>query len=88
MNEPSFIQRWRNAIMSLGREVNQTPIEPKPMTDEQWLRRCAARFVRRGNVDPHIAASYAEAAFENVADFGFENDPEGAADCEMSYWSE
>ncbi|HEF4736141.1 hypothetical protein KTD19_26410 [Burkholderia multivorans] len=56
------------------------------MTDAEWLRRCAARFVQRANVDQQTANSFAEAVFENVADFGFENDPEGAADCEMSHW--
>lgn len=77
----TFLQRWRN-IISGRRTVTGT------MTDAEWLHRCAARFMQRGNVDQRIADSFAEAAFENVADFGFENDPEGAADCEMSYWND
>ncbi|WP_321799770.1 hypothetical protein [Burkholderia sp. BCC1988] len=76
MKTPSFFQRGREAIL-----------DPRPMSDAEWLRRCAARFVQRGNVEQRIADSFAEAAFENVADFGFEDDPEGAADCEMSYWN-
>ncbi|WP_155741271.1 hypothetical protein [Burkholderia pseudomultivorans] len=75
----SFLQRWRNLIAGRSTVTGA-------MTDAEWLRRCAARFVQRANVDQQTANSYAEAVFENVADFGFENDPEGAADCEMSYW--
>ncbi|MBU9468613.1 hypothetical protein LGM75_24660 [Burkholderia multivorans] len=81
MREPSFFQRWRTAILGLGRE-------PEIMTDEQWLKRCAARFVERAHVNETIARSFAESCFEDIADFGFENDPEGAADCEMSYWGD
>lgn len=77
----TFLQRWRDAI--LGR-----PATSEKISDAEWLRRCAARFVLRAGVEQSIADSFAEAAFENVADFGFEDDPEGAADCEMSYWSE
>ncbi|MCL4664449.1 hypothetical protein L0Z16_03445 [Burkholderia multivorans] len=81
MTTPSFLQRWRAAILG-------QPDVAEKISDAEWLRRCAARFVQRADVEQRIADSFAEAAFENVADFGFENDPEGAADSEMSYWSE
>ncbi|WP_321944669.1 hypothetical protein [Burkholderia cenocepacia] len=81
MTTDSFLQRWRNVILGRSSVTGE-------MTDAQWLKRCAARFVQRAGVEQRIADSFAEAAFENVADFGFENDPEGAADHEMSYWND
>ncbi|WP_232436621.1 hypothetical protein [Burkholderia ubonensis] len=87
MTIASFLHRLRSAIFEQDIPSDDDSRD-ETITESAWLRRCAARFVRRGNVDQHIADSYAIAAFENAADFGFENDPEGAADCEMSYWSD
>lgn len=87
MTTTSFLQRWLAAILGLPAAPNDDAPAGQ-ITESAWLRRCAARFVRRGNVEQHIADSYAIAALESAADFGFENDPEGAADCEMSYWSD
>ncbi|MCA7902899.1 hypothetical protein LGM39_26360 [Burkholderia cepacia] len=81
MTTTSFLQHWRSAILG-------QPAAAEKISDAEWLRRCAARFVQRAGVEQRIADSFAEAVFENVADFGFENDPEGAADCEMSYWND
>lgn len=56
----------------------------KRLTDEEFMRRLRARFVE-------VAGDGADAVADNaeIADWrdGYENDPEGAADSEMEYWS-
>lgn len=55
-----------------------------PITEAEWMRRLRARLVARadeGADDVADAVSFAEWSD------GFENDPEGAADEEISYWS-
>ena len=56
------------------------------MDSDEWLRRYRQRFIDRAQVTPTQAALIAEAeSFECLSEF-FEDDPEGAADEEMSYW--
>jgi hypothetical protein len=63
------------------------PEAPTP-TREQWLERCAARF---RSVCPSMsvedAKGLAESQLENLNDDLTEN-PEDAADDEMSYWGD
>lgn len=55
---------------------------------DEWLRRYAAQIVKRANVSPELADECAHAAPFEVLSEMFEDDPEGAADEEMSCWSE
>jgi hypothetical protein len=57
-----------------------------PLTREQWLERCAARFRSVAAMKPELARSFAETQLESLKDDLTEN-PEDAADDEMSYWT-
>lgn len=54
------------------------------LTDDEFMRRLRARFIERGGEG-------ADAVADNVTveewREGFENEPEDAADEEMSYWT-
>lgn len=55
----------------------------KTISEEEWMRRLRARFVK---IAGEGADDVADAvAYEEWRD-GWEDDPEGAADEEMSYW--
>lgn len=64
------------------------------MTKEEWLSRCAVRYVERGGVDPERAKEFAQACFEAQDDgesaFSESADynPEACADEDMSYWTD
>ncbi len=51
-----------------------------------WLRRYAARFMVVAGLTQQQADACANAETFEVLSDGFEDDPEGAADMEMSYW--
>jgi len=60
------------------------------MTEQEWLDRYKRRFMERAALSDGEAQHLVD---EAVADFAeasemFEDDPEGAADEEMSYWSD
>lgn len=51
---------------------------------EDWLRRCAQRFIEKGGLDEDTAMAFAEACWD-----AYDRDidaPESAADEDMSYW--
>ena len=53
------------------------------LTEAEWMRRLRARFIERaGEGADEIADATTFAEWSD----GFEDDPEGAADEEMSYW--
>lgn len=57
-----------------------------PIEREEWLRRYAARFVAVAGVSPEFAEQCARAeSFEMLSEWE-PDDPEAAADMEMSYW--
>lgn len=60
---------------------------PQPsIPRDEWLKRYAQRIMDVAGVDRDFARASSEAeAFEILSD-GYEDDPEGAADMEMSYW--
>ena len=58
------------------------------MTKEAWLERYEKRFVDRAGLTVHQAAACGDAEAFEVLSEGFEDDPEGAADSEMSYWTD
>lgn len=59
---------------------------PTPLTQDEWLRRYKQRFIDRADLTETQAQACSEAeSFETLSEF-FEDDPEGAADEEMSYW--
>lgn len=58
------------------------------MSEQEWLARYTQRFIDRADLTETQALLCAEAEpYERLSD-GFEDDPEGAADEEMSYWDE
>lgn len=62
---------------------NLTPVEV--LTEAEFMRRLRARFVQRAGEG---ADEVADAVSFVEWSYGFENDPEAAADEEMSYWSD
>lgn len=61
------------------------PASPLP-TQEEWLRRYRQRFIDRAELSETQADACASAESFEVLSEMFEDDPEGAADEEMSYW--
>ncbi len=57
-----------------------------PLTEQEWLKRYQQRFVDVAGLTLEQASQCAIAESFDVLSDGFENDPEGAADSEMSYW--
>jgi hypothetical protein len=57
-----------------------------PMTKDEWVARCAARFLSRSGPAEQHSKEFAEACFESDRIGHFSDDPEGAADKEMSGW--
>ncbi len=56
------------------------------MDPRTWLDRYTRRFIERARLTEKQAQACAEAEpFEELSEF-FEDDPEDAADEEMSYW--
>lgn len=63
------------------------PTETKQeLTREQWLARCAAHFQKVAALDESLAIDMAKAQLETLKGDLSEN-PEQAADDEMSYWT-
>ena len=58
------------------------------MSRDEWLRRYKARFVNAGLTTEQAEDCANAESFECLSSGGFEDDPEGAADEEMSYWSD
>jgi hypothetical protein len=57
------------------------------MDKDSWISRCAAQFEKVAGVPEKDAFFMAGVAFDETHD-DFEDDPEGAADSEMSYWDD
>ena len=58
------------------------------MTQSEWLDRYKRRIMERAGVPEKFADDCAHAEpFEVLSDM-FEDDPEGAADEELSYWTD
>jgi len=57
------------------------------MEKEEWLKRCEAQFDKRVQDDKANWKDAAEACYDSMHD-DFQDDPEGAADEEMSYWDD
>jgi hypothetical protein len=56
------------------------------ITRDEWLRRYKQRFIDRADLTEGQAEQCAKAESFEVLSDGFEDDPEGAADEEMSCW--
>ena len=56
------------------------------MTRDEWLRRYEDRIVAVARVERKFAHAAATADTFEVLSEDYEDDPEGAADMEMSYW--
>ncbi|WP_186183857.1 hypothetical protein [Burkholderia gladioli] len=54
-------------------------------SQQDWINRCAARYIERGGCTNEIAREMAEAAYEHRES---DDDPEAIADEDMSYWAE
>ena len=60
---------------------------PADMSKEKWLEKCAKHFEQHAVLINVAAIEIAESCFEQFyADYP--EDPEGAADEEMSYWGD
>ena len=57
------------------------------LTEHEWLRRYTQRFIDRVGLSATEAQKCAAAEPFDVLSELFEDDPEGAADEELSYWS-
>lgn len=58
------------------------------MTQAEWFERFKRRLMQQADMPDDLAQKHVDAlAFADASD-GFEDDPEGAADMEMSYWSD
>lgn len=55
------------------------------MDKEEWIRRCAARYEERAGLHCLQACDIAEACLENL-DGDLTENPEDAADEDLSYW--
>lgn len=58
------------------------------MDEAEWMRRYKQRFITVAEMAPDVVDRMVNAdgrPFAELAE-GFEDDPEGAADEEMSYW--
>ena len=58
------------------------------MTKQEWIDRYKARFVEVAGLTPEQACACATAESFEVLSDGFADDPEGAADEEMSCWTD
>ena len=56
------------------------------MNKEEWLKRCEAQFNKCVDGGKYDFRDAAEVCYDMHDDFP--DDPEGAADTEMSYWDE
>lgn len=56
------------------------------MDGQEWLQRYRQHFIDCAKLTVEQAHKCAEAESFEVLSEGFEDDPEGAADMEMSYW--
>jgi len=56
------------------------------MTQEEWMRRYRQTFMDVAGLSESEAKEMAEAIGFKEASSEFEDDPEGAAQMEMSYW--
>ena len=56
------------------------------MTEPEWITRYKQRFIERAALTDTQAQALVEAVEISEAREYFEDDPEGAADEEMSYW--
>jgi hypothetical protein len=52
----------------------------------EWINRCAKRFSEATGTKSDEFIKMAEVAFDEDGDNDFIDDPEGAANSEMSYW--
>jgi hypothetical protein len=56
------------------------------MTESEWLERYQRRLMDKAHLPESSAKACAEAESFAVLSEWFEDDPEGAADEELSYW--
>lgn len=61
--------------------------EEMKMDQLQWIGRCAQQFQKRAKLTPQQAMYFAGIAANEMLD-DFPDDPEGAADEEMSSWTD
>lgn len=74
------------AVMILYLVKINLPLRRKSIDKAEWLRRYQAEFKRDTKLTDEEAKAHAETTSYEDAIQGFEDDPEGAAQMEMSYW--
>lgn len=55
------------------------------MSEFEWILRCQRQFAKRTDDYSHNWEHYAETCYEEMHE-DFEDDPEAAADEDISYW--
>ncbi len=65
-----------------------TPDARRPLEAQEWLDRYRRRFEEVAHLTHEQSAACAECETFAVLAEGYEDDPEGAADMEMSYWND
>lgn len=69
--------------------MSELPSEEQRLSDEEWLKRYDARITERGGFEgSYTEMTGAQETLEMFREAGdpFDNDPEDAADEEMSNW--
>jgi len=64
--------------------ANDHPSEDERLSDDEYMRRLRARFIERAGEGADAVAD--TVTIDEWRSGGFENDPEGSADEEMTYW--
>lgn len=60
---------------------------PMPSAKDEWIARCAKRYIERAGMPPANAFDAARTNYEETAELGLSVTPEEAADDDMGYWS-
>lgn len=74
--------------MKSGSGGRPAPGDPPAITEREWLERYGQQFIRVLGISKKLADECVMAEDFGVLSEGYEDDPEGAADMEMSYWDE
>lgn len=94
MTNTQLTQGWVDKVMSQEEDdspsVTGGPPRPAPISKEEWQQRFAARIMKYADWAEQPAMQAAESGYEYMTTESpeFANDPEGAADEEMSCWTD
>lgn len=61
---------------------------PMPTAKDEWLARCAKRYIERAGMPAANAFDAARTNYEETVECGLDVTPEDAADDDMGYWND